>query len=176
MDYSSPDSSMVFSRQEYWSGLPFPSPWIFPTQGSNLGFLHCRQILYHLSHQGSPTKKIPPPKENILLSIGSYIQLITWNLPLVVIYSSNVTLSCAKWNFDLLTQTSLPCSTRDYYLALLFLILPSSSPSYIQFNYESCCFYFQNLFGKPATSLHPHCRFPDPTHHHLFTWARATVS
>ena len=27
---------------------------IFPTQGSNPGFLHCRQILYHLSHQGSP--------------------------------------------------------------------------------------------------------------------------
>ena len=24
---------------------------IFPTQGSNLGFLHCRQILYSLSHQ-----------------------------------------------------------------------------------------------------------------------------
>ena len=27
---------------------------IFPTQGSNPGFPHCRQILYHLSHQGSP--------------------------------------------------------------------------------------------------------------------------
>ena len=27
---------------------------IFPTQGSNLCLLHCRQILYHLSHQGSP--------------------------------------------------------------------------------------------------------------------------
>ena len=26
---------------------------IFPTQGSNLGLLHCRQILYHLSHQGN---------------------------------------------------------------------------------------------------------------------------
>ena len=24
--------SMAFSRQEYWSGLPFPSPGIFPTQ------------------------------------------------------------------------------------------------------------------------------------------------
>ena len=24
----------------------------FPTQGSNPGLLHCRQILYHLSHQG----------------------------------------------------------------------------------------------------------------------------
>ena len=27
---------------------------IFPTQSSNLGLLHCRWILYHLSHQGSP--------------------------------------------------------------------------------------------------------------------------
>ena len=28
---------------------------IFPNQGSNSGFPHCRQILYHLSHKGSPT-------------------------------------------------------------------------------------------------------------------------
>ena len=27
---------------------------IFPTQGLNQGLLHCRRILYHLSHQGSP--------------------------------------------------------------------------------------------------------------------------
>ena len=27
---------------------------IFPTQGSNPGFLHCRRILYQLSHKGSP--------------------------------------------------------------------------------------------------------------------------
>ena len=27
---------------------------IFPTQGSNLGLPHCRQILYQLSHKGSP--------------------------------------------------------------------------------------------------------------------------
>ena len=27
---------------------------IFPIQGSNPGLLHCRQILYCLSHQGSP--------------------------------------------------------------------------------------------------------------------------
>ena len=26
---------------------------IFATQGSNLGLLYCRQILYHLNHQGS---------------------------------------------------------------------------------------------------------------------------
>ena len=27
---------------------------IFPSQGANLGLLHYRQFLYHLSHQGSP--------------------------------------------------------------------------------------------------------------------------
>ena len=36
--------SMGFSRQEYWSGLPFPFTGIFLTQGSNLGLLHCRQF------------------------------------------------------------------------------------------------------------------------------------
>ena len=27
MDYSQSPLSMRFSREEYWSGLPFPSPW-----------------------------------------------------------------------------------------------------------------------------------------------------
>ena len=45
--------SVWFPRQEYWSGLPYSSPWIFLTQDSNLGLLHCRRILYQLSHQGS---------------------------------------------------------------------------------------------------------------------------
>ena len=85
--------SMEFSRPEYWSGLPCPSPedlpnpgieprsptlqvdslpaepcgepkntgvgslsllqWILLTQESNWGLLHCRQILYQLSYQGS---------------------------------------------------------------------------------------------------------------------------
>ena len=30
---------------------------IFPTQGSNLGLPHCRQILYQLSHEGRPMVK-----------------------------------------------------------------------------------------------------------------------
>ena len=45
-----PSLSMEFSRQEYWSGWPFPSPGIFLTQGLNPGLLHCGQILY-LSHE-----------------------------------------------------------------------------------------------------------------------------
>ena len=38
--------SMGSSRQEYWSGLPFPSPGDLPDPGSNLGLRLCRQILY----------------------------------------------------------------------------------------------------------------------------------
>ena len=43
---------MGFSRQEYWSGLPFPSLGIFWTQKSNLGLLHYRQSIYWLSYEG----------------------------------------------------------------------------------------------------------------------------
>ena len=46
--------SMGFSRQEYWSGLPFPSPGDLPDLGIDLGLLHCGQMLYCLSHQGIP--------------------------------------------------------------------------------------------------------------------------
>ena len=45
---------MGFSRQEYRSGLPFPSPGDLPNPGT---CLHCRQTLYPLSHQRSPQKK-----------------------------------------------------------------------------------------------------------------------
>ena len=43
-----------FSRQEYSNGLPCPPPGDLPTQGSNPGLPHCRQVLYCLSHQRSP--------------------------------------------------------------------------------------------------------------------------
>ena len=49
--------SMGFPRQEYWSGgaISFLQG-IFLTQGSNMCLLHCRWILYCLSHQGSLNK------------------------------------------------------------------------------------------------------------------------
>ena len=90
---------MEFSRPEYWSGEPFPSPGDLPNSGielrspalqadslpadsqgkpkntevgslsllqgifliqeSNQGLLHCRQILYQLSYQGSPKAQSP---------------------------------------------------------------------------------------------------------------------
>ena len=64
---------MGFSRQEYWSGLPFSSPGIFLTQGSNpclLCLLHCRQILHLLSHQGSPTYILAQTKWHFYITKG----------------------------------------------------------------------------------------------------------
>ena len=52
MDCSLPGSSVhgiLQARILEWVAFPFS-----PTQGSNPGLLRCRQIIYHLSYQGSP--------------------------------------------------------------------------------------------------------------------------
>ena len=43
--------SLGFSRKEYWSVLPCPSPGYLPKPGIEPSLPHCRQILYRLSHQ-----------------------------------------------------------------------------------------------------------------------------
>ena len=54
--------STGFSRQEYWSGLPFPTPGIFKSQGIEPASLcvSCigRQILYHWTIWEGPTEVI----------------------------------------------------------------------------------------------------------------------
>ena len=51
MDYSTPDPWNPPGKNTGVGSHSFHHG-IFPTQGSNLGLLHCRQILYLLSHQG----------------------------------------------------------------------------------------------------------------------------
>ena len=53
--------STGFSRQEYWSGLPFPSPGDSPEPGTEPSLPHCQHILYCLKGkpreaQNSPVK------------------------------------------------------------------------------------------------------------------------
>ena len=58
MVYSLPDFSIpgIFqARVPEWVAISFQG--IFPTQGSNLDLLHCRETLYPLSHQGIPKRK-----------------------------------------------------------------------------------------------------------------------
>ena len=55
MDCSLPGSTIHgnFPGRTSGVGCHFLLQGIFPTQGSNPGFPHYRQMLYHLSHQGS---------------------------------------------------------------------------------------------------------------------------
>ena len=53
--------SMGFSRQEYWSGLSFPPPGIFQTQGSNSGLLH----LLHWQVDSSPLSPLGRPSRTM---------------------------------------------------------------------------------------------------------------
>ena len=55
MDCSPPDSSVHGDSPDKNTGVGCHVLLeIFPTQGSNPGLAHCRQILYQLSYQGSP--------------------------------------------------------------------------------------------------------------------------
>ena len=56
---------------------------IFPTQGLNPGLQHCRQILYHLSHQGNKTFYIIPllPSSNKDSPIQKLTQSPQFNIP-----------------------------------------------------------------------------------------------
>ena len=57
-------------------GCRFLLQGIFPTQGLNprlLCFLHCRQILYPLSHLGSPGKQQPPSRSTIICQNTSFL-------------------------------------------------------------------------------------------------------
>jgi len=65
----SPSSSSVHGilQARILSGQPFPSPGYLPDSG----LLHCRQSLYHLSHQGSPIEAGCSVKAPLEMNLGS---------------------------------------------------------------------------------------------------------
>ena len=73
MDCSPPDSSVhgIFPGKNTGLDCHFLLQGIFPIQGLNSGLLHCRQILYHLSYQGSP----------IILTNNNKIANTVWLVP-----------------------------------------------------------------------------------------------
>ena len=78
--YQAPQSMEIFqARVLEWVAISF-SRRIVPTQGSNLGLLHCRQMLYHLSHQGSQTQ----PKLPCLSLL-----FVPWGSPLLTYHPSH---------------------------------------------------------------------------------------
>ena len=70
--------SIGFSRQEYWSGFPFPSPGDLADPGIEPRSPHCRQALYRLSH---PVELSANPCPTPLLSCSPSFSL-TAGIPL----------------------------------------------------------------------------------------------
>ena len=76
MDFSQPGSSVhgiLQARILEWVATSC-SRGNFTMQGSNLGLLHCRQILYCLSHQGEVLSLLPMPTPYSCLSIKLVIK------------------------------------------------------------------------------------------------------
>ena len=76
LDCSPPGSSVHRILQARVTGLGCHSllQGPFLTQGSNLSLLHCRQILYHLNHQGSPLAKAASPHMRFYFTVNSDFQ------------------------------------------------------------------------------------------------------
>ena len=65
--------SMGFPQQEYWSGLPFPSPWaVFPTQGLNPHLLHWQVDFLPLSHLEAQSSRMLPRQPGVSTSAFNY--------------------------------------------------------------------------------------------------------
>ena len=69
MDYSPPLCPLNSLGKNTGVGCHSHLQGIFPNQVSNPGLLHCRQTLYHLSHQGSPYAQLEIVKKNIFKPI-----------------------------------------------------------------------------------------------------------
>ena len=74
--------SVECSRQETGVGCHDLLQRIFPTQGLNLGLLHCRWILYCLSHQRSPYECI---HTNICIFFLRFFSIIVYYKILTIV-------------------------------------------------------------------------------------------
>ena len=100
---------------------------IFPTQQSNPGHLHCRQILYHLNHQGSP---------NMYLSHFVYPFNCRWYLrffhPLAIVNSAAVT-----WVYMKPSLIPSSFSSREWISPIFIRILVLFMPCTTSYQYYS---------------------------------------
>ena len=97
---------------------------IFPTQGSNPGLLHCRQILYCLRHKGNPWVRIPMrDSRSIKAHEQNVLQVIRFKEHLLIKSdpsSKNVRLNCISFAQEIIFQEII-----EYYSSNRFRFLRS---------------------------------------------------
>ena len=111
---------MEFSRQESWSGLPFPPPRGLPTQGLNRSLLHLLYWQMHslpLSHQGSPVMQ-----HTILFIIAdffSWLQILQTEILMFSFLSWILSCSVDSEPFARLAQALVSWTALNHLLDLL---------------------------------------------------------
>ena len=129
MDYSPPGSSVhgILQGKNARVGCHFLLQGIFPTQESNPGLLHCRQILYRLNYEGSPLFCVSTAFVQLLSHIRHCNPWTAAQAPL----SSAVSLSLLKF---MSPESVMP--SNHLILCCPLLLLPSIFPSIRVFSNE----------------------------------------
>ena len=140
--------SMEFSRQEYWSGLPFPPPGGLPNRRVELG-----RLFYLLHRQVNSSPLVPPEKQltlyfcsqscprihhspspipagfvlSCLNHSGNSLRLLTWWPPITV---SMIHIFSHSERLFLLIMWTLPPVTLQCHLLSLWPTLGPGSPAF----------------------------------------------
>ena len=134
MDYSPPGSSVRawnFPGKDTGMCCHFLLQGIFPTQESNPGLWHCRQTLYHLSHQGSPWPGIKSGSPALgACKLEVIIECIMWT------WASRLNTAPSSWFIVKITLTGLIIQKTKWTsiqwpggsFQILFLFYPQSWP------------------------------------------------
>ena len=117
---------MGFSRQEYCSGLLCPPPGDLSNPGINPGLLHCRWILYSLSHKGSLQ----------LSSVQSLSSVRFFATPWTAACQASLSIT-NSWSLLKLMSTESVMPSNHLILCRPLLLLPSIFPSIRAFSNES---------------------------------------
>ena len=133
---------MGFSRQEYWSGQPFPLQEIFLTQGLKPCLPHCRQIPYHWATRELHPLDCSLPSSSVHGTLQA--RILEW----VAMASSRG----SSWPRD---QTCFSCSSCT--AGSFFTTEPRGKPQSSLLCYQNTCY----CFLRHGTSLHHSLYFPD---------------
>ena len=147
--------SMGFSRQEDWSGLPFPSPGDLPNPGIKPGLLHCRQMIYWLSCEGSPALTYGID----ISSVDSLSCVRLFSTPGIAAHQASLSIT-NSWSSLGLTSIESVMPSSHLILCRPLLPLPSIPPSIRVFSNDSTLHmrwpkYWSFSFSISPSKEHP---------------------
>ena len=141
--------SMGFSRQEYWSGLLFPSPGNLPDPGIEPGSPVLQADLYQLSYKGSPCSVVSfiksiciifqafqMPNNTYFSAVQLLIHVWLFATPWIAAHQASLSITKSRSLPKLMSIESVMPSSH-LILCHPLLLLPQVSPSIRVFSNES---------------------------------------